>query len=355
MNARRQATWSRRSRRRWLTRLIPAVAVALGVAGVAFAVVLLAQGGENGTEIAPPPPGKIAVVLNPRPLDAYHRVRVEDLIHPQTKRLSTVYLDPERLPDGVLIGPAEISGRVLARPKAAGFVFTETDFAPKGTRAGIAAGIPPGKRAMRVDVSKVAGLESLNVGDRFDLVATLPLQREAFGGDGIIGGYSTADLTTLDPRLANWTRQATVDVIVQNGLLVQPMSTRSVPVYVSSLTQGGITRTKPVQEVVVALAPEEVARLTQAIAVEAQVQAVIRSGHPDDPEDSVTPSFVPRSPLGTVAGSGGSGGAGYAVMETITGNERRYVAVGSPYDTGTEGSAADATDTVGDEAEPDPR
>lgn len=313
------------SRRRRLAQFLPVIILVLGVAGVGLAVNYLWGMRGDTTADAAPPPGKIAVVLNPVRQAAYKRLRIEDLISPANRRLSTIFLDPDRLPEGVLVNPTEIVGRVLARPKPAGFVFTEKDFLPQGTRPGLSAGIPPGKRAMRIAVNNLIGLENLNVGDRFDLVATLPLS-EGVLNTMTLAGVDARDLTALDPSLVNWSKQATVDVIVQNGTLVSPMETRTIPVYTSSLTQGAITRTRPAQEVVIAVAPDEVARLTQAIAVGASVQAVIRSGHPDDPEDSVTPNLVPRSPLG---GGSTTAGGGYSLMETITGNERRYVTVGS--------------------------
>lgn len=322
MNARRQSFWQRGTRRRRVAQFLPIAVIALGVVGFGFALNYVWNNIGDSDEEEPPPPGTIAVVLNPTQQEAYKTMRLEDLLNPNSQKLSTIYLDPNRLPEGVMMSAADIVGRVLARPKPPGFVFTERDFLPRGTRPGVAAGVPPGKRAMRVAVTNVIGLENLNVGDRFDLVATLALSEDALRS-GSLAGVNTQDLAALDPRFANWAKQATVDVVVQNGTLVSPVETRAIPVTANSLTQGTITRTRPVQEVVIAVAPEEVARLTQAIAVGASVQAVIRSGHPDDPEDSITPNFVPTSPLGA-----GSAGNGYSLMETITGNERRYVAVG---------------------------
>ena len=113
-------------------------------------------------------------------------------------------------------------------------------------------------------------------------------------------------------------------MIVQNGVLVEAVKTRTMPIAVSTLTQGQVTRTRPIQEVVVAIDPLEVAPLTQAIATNADVQSVIRSGHPDDPADSVTPGARPRSPL---QGLGEDDGAGFRMVEAIDGTGRRYIAV----------------------------
>ncbi len=346
--ARSDSRWNTRSRRRWPSGIAPLAILGLGVAGLVIGF-LFATGVLGSEEDAfVPPEGKVAVPISPKELPAYRKLTLNDLMNPRTGRVAVLYFEPEQIRESMLIDLTKIVGRVLQRTKPGGFAFTERDFAPAGTRPGLAAGVPPGKRAMRVDVSQVNGLQDLAVGDRFDLVATLPLETEGLETKSL-GGIRAADLTTLDPGLANWRKQATVDVIVQSGLLVAPMATRQVPVYINTLTQGGITRTRPVQEVVIAVAPHEVARLTQALAVEAKVQAVIRSGHPDDPVDSVTPDYAPRSPLGYTAGrdASTSQGGGYTILETISGSERRYVAVGGgpvppapPVAEGADGSAA---------------
>ncbi len=322
---RQESRWNTRSRRRWSSGSLPIVALSLGAVGLVVGLLFATGTLRLGDDEFVPPPGKVAVPISPRELPAYRKLTLDDLIHPRTGRVAVLYFEPEQVRDSMVVDLTKIVGRVLQRPKPAGFAFTEHDFAPRGTRSGLSAGIPPGKRAMRVDVAQVDGLQDLAVGDRFDLVATLALEADALDG-AAIGGIQVSDVTTLDPGLSNWRKQATVDVIVQNGLLVSPMATRNVPISVTTLSQGPITRTRPVQEMVVAVAPSEVARLTQALAVGAKVQAVIRSGHPDDPEDSTTPDYTPRSPFGRAATAGG--GRGYTIMETISGSERRYVAVG---------------------------
>jgi len=325
---RSESRWNARPRRRVPSGTLPVLALALAAVGGVVGLLIATGTLRLGEETFVPPEGKIAVPISPRKLPAYRKLTLDDLVSPRTGRVAALYFEPEQVREEMLTDLTKIVGRVLQRTKPAGFAFTERDFAPEGTRAGLSAGVPPGRRAMRVDVSQVPGLQDLAVGDRFDLVATLPLESDALETERI-GGIRAADLTTLDPGLANWRKQATVDVIVQNGLLVAPMTTREVPVYVNTLTQGAVTRTRPVQEVVIALAAEEVARLTQALAVGARVQAVIRSGHPDEPADSVTPDHVPRSPFGyTAERDGGGGGGGYTILETISGSERRYLAVG---------------------------
>src|SRR4029077_13433004 len=108
----------------------------------------------------------------------------------------------------------------------------------------------------------------------------------------------------------------------------------------NSLTDGAVTRTRPVQEAVIAINPEDVARLTEAIAVEAKITAVPRSGRPDDVVDSRTPDLRPVSPF-TGPGSGAfstalSNPSGlqnqppYSAVETIMRPKREMAAVPRP-------------------------
>jgi hypothetical protein len=187
----------------------------------------------------------------------------------------------------------------------------------------------------------VEGLYGLHVGDRFDLLATMPIDANRGGGAqtfNYAGAYGQQ--LALEARLSNWQKQATVRVMVQNAVIVEPMATRGVPMFQSSLTEGGVARTRPVQEVVIAVNPEEVARLTEAMAVDAKIMAIPRSGRPDDVVDSKTPELSPVSPF-TSPGSGGfragdsDFGTGhrappFTVVETIMGRKRELTAVPRP-------------------------
>ena len=87
------------------------------------------------------------------------------------------------------------------------------------------------------------------------------------------------------------------------------------------------TKTIPKQEMVIALGPDEVAQLVEAIAVEAEVLCIARSGRLDDPEESVTLPSEPELPWG-LGGRVGSSGGGH-VIEAIEGGERKLHAVPS--------------------------
>jgi Flp pilus assembly protein CpaB len=308
--------------------------VAVGVTGVLWATGLIDTSrlrGERRRSTA----GLVPVPTPAQRIPAYARVTRDHLWSRETKELTVLYLPPRSVTKDMLVDMRDVIGRVLARDKQPGYVFTEADFLPKGTREGLVAGIPAGKRAIRVPADKVEGLYGLRVGDRFDLVATMAI--DGRGGTNQSFGGVYGQQMALQARLSNWQKQATVRVMVQNGVVVEPMTTRQVPVFQNTLTQGGVTRMRPIQEIVIAVDPDEVARLTEAIAVEAKISTVPRSGRPDDPVDSVTPDLRPTSPFtgpgvaafdsGSSAGAQAAGRSAFTTVETISGTKRELTAV----------------------------
>lgn len=284
--------------------------------------------------------GLVAMPTAARRVPAYTRLTRDHFWDPRTNRLTVVYLPPRAVTPEMLANLSDVIGRVLDHEKAPGYVFTDADFLPKGTREGVVGGIPAGKRAVRISADKVEGLYGLRPGDRFDLLATMPIDASRGGGAqtfNFAGAYGQQ--LALQARLTNWQKQATVRVMVQNGLIVEPMATRAVPMFQNSLTDGGVTRTRPVQEAVIAINPEDVARLTEAIAVEAKITAIPRSGRPDDAVDSRTPDLRPVSPFsspdsGVPAAVDSDSATGqdapFKVVETIMGQKRELTAVPRP-------------------------
>ena len=280
--------------------------------------------------------GFVPVPTPAKMVPAYTRVRRDHLWDVARGRISVVYLPPRAVTPEMLVSISDVIGRVLDHDKEPGYVFTESDFLPKGTREGIVAGIPAGKRAVRVAADKVDGLYGLHAGDRFDLLATMPIDASRNSGGqsfGFSGPYSQQ--LALQAQLSNWDKQATVRVIVQSAVVVEPMMTRAVPVYQSSLTEGAATRVRPVQEAVIAIDPEEVAPLTEAMAVDAKLTSIPRSGRPDDPANSRTPNLQPVSPFQKPETfgdndseiAGGQDAGAYKVVETIMGQKRTLTAV----------------------------
>lgn len=309
-----------------------ALVVVLGI--LALWTILWAFGVVGGRPAEPSTAGLVAVPTLSQRVPAYTRILRDHLWDPRNQRLSVVYLPPGSVTPEMIVRVSDVLGRVLSHEKAPGYVFTEDDFLPRGTREGLVAGIPAGKRAVRISGERVEGLHGLNRGDRFDLLATLPIDGAGGGASGSgIGGVYGPEIA-IEARLSNWQKQATVRVMVQNAIIVEPLGVRGVPSSQATLTEGSVTRMRPVQEAVIAVNPEEVARLTEALAVEARITAVPRSGRPDDPVDSPTPDLRPVGPFSgpEVARPVGGGAAGradgqYRVVETIKGQKRELTAV----------------------------
>ena len=281
--------------------------------------------------------GLIAVPTPATVIPAYTRIRRDHLWDRRNAQLAVIYLPPGAVTKEMLVNIGDVLGRVLDGAKEPGYVFTESDFLPVGTREGIVAGIPAGKRAIRISADRVDGLYGLHAGDRFDILATMPI--DAAGGSrtfNFAGPYSQE--MALQAQLSNWDKQATVRVIVQSALIVEPMTSRAVVTVQGSLTEGNTARSRQVQETVIAVEPDEVALLTEAMAVNARLTTIPRSGRPDDPLDSKTPDLRPFSPFATSRG-GDPGGADsrpsddeddFRVVETIMGQKRSLTAVPRP-------------------------
>lgn len=283
---------------------------------------------------APSTAGLIPVPTVGVRVGAYTRLTRDHIWDLRNSRQAIVYLPPAAVTPEMITRVSDVIGRVLSHDKSPGYVFTEADFLPKGTREGIVGGIPAGKRAVRISADRVEGLYGLHLGDRFDLLATMPIDASRTGGSrsfNIAGAYGQQ--LAMEAQLSNWQKQATVRVMVQNGVIIEPMTTRGVPMLQSSLADGGVTRTRPVQEVVIAVSPDEVARLTEALAVEARITAIPRSGRPDDERDSVTPDLRPVSPFndprltGTADADLAGDAAPFQMVETIMGQKRELTAV----------------------------
>jgi len=239
--------------------------------------------GDAEKKLAPvgAPPGTVAVPAAAVPIEAYAEIRLEHLLDPRTGTLAAVHLPAGSVLPSTVVDARDLIGRVLARPKQPGRVFATGDFLPKGTRPGVVAGIPPGKRAMRVDASQVSGLVGLGQGDRFDLLAT----RAVSGSSGSERAVTRSE------------------TIVAGGTVVVPLERRRVA--------AGTSDTGMVEEVVIAIDPAEAPALSEALTAGARIDCVPHSGLPGSGEAASRPT--PRG--------------GTAVIETFSGSRRENVAV----------------------------
>jgi Flp pilus assembly protein CpaB len=307
----------------------PAIAITVAVSAIVAVALLAALGVIDLSRLRsnqPSTAGLIAVPTAAVQIPAHTRIRRDHLWDRANTRISVVYLPPRAVTKEMLLNITQIIGRVLDTDKEPGYVFTDADFLPRGTREGLVAGIPAGKRAIRVSADRVEGLFGLNSGDRFDIVATLPIDANSGGRSLNFGGPYGQEIA-LEAELSNWDKQATVRVIVQNAVIVEPLVARGAPV-AQTTAQGAAVRARAVQEAVIAVNPNEVALLTEAMAVEARLSSIPRSGRPDDPINSRTPDLRPFSPF---TASGGANQANvFSTVETIMGPKRAMTAVPRP-------------------------
>ncbi len=283
-----------RHRSVWRTVLLTLLAIVIGGAGTVAALAALRVIDPaklafwRGKEAIPA--DWIPIPLSARAIPAYTTVTRDYLMNPKTAEWIVVYRPPKAVPKGVITELSKIVGRVTAREKPAGYVFTESDFLPEGTRPGVVGGTPQGKRAITLDASKLKGANDLREGDRVDLLASVSVDMPGAGRSGS-GRLGTNVVAT--PDMAFLPKRSLVRPLVQDGVVVTPVRIRNVPVSSSSLTQGTTTHTMPVQEIVLAVDPEEVALLAEAMDLKYEITCVARSGRP---------AAVPSPPAHPAAG-----------------------------------------------------
>ncbi len=249
--------------------------------------------------------GLIAIPRTMRAAKAYQKLRREDIVALQQGDDSYLWVDKgtlERNPEW-LRSPSDVIGRVLARDKEPGYVFQEKDFLPKGTREGVVAGIPPGKRAMVVQAEKIHGLSLLARGDAFDLFATLPIKGKgdsipeisllASEGDTLTGGTRTPE-----SRAASIQNRLGVKLLVRRAVLVDALDR-------PSSARNARANQPAAKDITIALSPEEVISLTHALSLEYSVFCAAISGQPGDstasePEHPLLKGMIPVPVRGTL-------------------------------------------------------
>jgi Flp pilus assembly protein CpaB len=255
-------------------------------------------------QVEPDLRGKVRVPISATPIGAYEAVAREHVVMPRTQRVAMVWLDEETVLPSTIMNVRDVLGRVLRNDKAAGVTFLESDFYPKGTRPGLTAGIPPGQRAMRLKATDVPGLHGLNRGDHFDITMTVEVEietpRERRGGQGkeldVEGPYAALHAASQQPPPAGPTikrKRAEVRLVVEDGLVVQPVERRQEISTKTSLFRGNSLQAKPVEEIVIAIDPEEVAALNQALAVGAHIQVAMRTGQTLEEGESTVEGRIP--------------------------------------------------------------
>ncbi len=276
-----------RHRSLWRTVLLALVAIVIGGAGTVGALVALKvidpaqlafwRTKEKKERVIPK--GWIAVPVCARPIPAYEMVTLDYLVDPKTHSWAVSYKPPNEVPKEVILELSKIRGRVMARLKpAAGYAFTEDDFLPPGTRPGVAGGTPLGKWAYTLDASKLKGeVHDLKAGDHVKLLVCTSVDTPGTGKSG--SGRMGTNLV-MSPTLALPPKRGLSWLVVHDGVVVLPVKIRNIPTTASTLTQGRVTRSIPVEEIVIAVDPAEVAPLDQAIDLKYEIHCLAVSGRP---------------------------------------------------------------------------
>ena len=316
-----------RRRSTWPTAILVLLAIVLGGGGSVFAL-----GAMNVIDLGklafwkqpkPFPADWVELPLCAQPIPAYTRVTKEYLVDPHTRHFLLSHGPAKDVPAGALVKLSDILGRVTARPKPPGYDFHERDFLPKGTLPGVVGAIPPGKRAYTLDLAKVNGMYDLQQGDHFDLLASIPVDMP--GAKGSAAGHNGLNVVA-SPAAALLPKRSVVRPLVQDGVLIVPMRIRRKPITSNTLMAGTTVRTVPVEEAIVAINPDEVARLEEAVGMKYDITCAAQTGQPSPP--------APARPAKPLAADKGTPGfdplAGTRSVEVMVGPQRQYMVFAGP-------------------------
>ena len=197
---------------------------------------------------------------------------------------------------GAFTQSSDIIGRVVRSDKSTGFAFSESNFFEQGTPAGLAGATPPGMRAMTLKAEQLAGVHRISMGEQIDLVANIPLQKlrrfERSTGSRLPG----AELVVVADRSDRaQDTETTARLVARQAVVLTPVVKRINTQTSASLTQGKRLLSVPVEEVVLAVAAEDVSAVTAALELGATVNVLVRSGRLASNE------LPPSAPAGMVA------------------------------------------------------
>lgn len=262
------------------------VLVGGGVAGI-----LYQQGFFD--EISNPEPdrtGQLPAVVVAREVPAFTKIRPEHLRLPDGD-LSLMWLPQETIEAKKasgewLVSLSDVVGRVLKRDKRPGLIFTPNDFYPEGTREGIAAGVPPGKKAITVETSKIRGLDLLRQGDSFDLFVSLPRSQREVSRPTAEYGLLVGGIKPPDLRVSQISRQSGVKLVVEQGEMItltkgRQQTTQGVQTLTPDANSNNRRQSTTQTLATIAVDPLEVLPLMEALSLDRLDGAKAR-----DPEDS---------------------------------------------------------------------
>lgn len=282
--------------------------VLLVVGGTAGALYYQGFFDEQLAEKGPDRTGQRAAVVVYRNVPAFTKIRTEHLVlpdgRPSVMWLKKETVDEKKASGEWLVTPADVVGRVLKRDKRPGLIFTPSDFYPEGTREGIAAGIPPGKKAITVQTSKIRGLDLLRQGDSFDLFVSLPLSKRDTSQPVAEYGVLVGGVKPPDLRATQIGRQSGVKLVVKQGEMItltkgRQQSTQGAQTLTPDSSDNRRRQTTTETMATIAVGPLEVLPLMRALSLdkaddtdrrnadqnEIDLFCVVRSGRGDEDDE----------------------------------------------------------------------
>jgi hypothetical protein len=248
-----------------------------------------------GRDIYTPPSGydkEDWVALVVKPIPAYSLITREHMTFERNQKPWPRWTKPEEVGKDWMRRPGDAMGRVAAFDIPMGTVLTEGALLPVGTRPGLMGAIPSGMRGLVIPASTMDGAYALRQGDHVDIFATFSpvdqdirdLSRLGRGVQPIVTGDMISAAGLVRPELR---------VIVENALVVKPV-------------QGRLTtdrRERIVEELSIAGDPDEIAALTEALKMKANLYAVVRPGSAgSDPNEKLRLDASADGPGSTLCG-----------------------------------------------------
>ncbi|MBL8861925.1 MAG: hypothetical protein JNK02_07920 [Planctomycetes bacterium] len=207
------------------TKWIPVAVLVVVVAGAALGTYALLNDGRMPwsaetraqAQASEDRQGKRAYPRALRSIPAFTAVTHTDLFDAKGEPLVS-WLDPERAKESGILDAKEVLGRVTKAPKNSGYVFTESDFLPKGSPASPTAAIPDGMVGVQVTASQVPSLRGLKANDRFALVAAADPYAGAVAPRGTPVPADVQRLAHEQKKFGGVTRR-----LVEGGIVIVPM------------------------------------------------------------------------------------------------------------------------------------
>ena len=223
--------------------------------------------------------GMVAVPKSLVALKAFKKIEREDVYDRTLGDESYFWLPKDQVdahPEWV-IRVEDVIGRVMARDKRADFVFSDKDFLPEGSRTGLAGGVPEGKQGFFLEAEQIPGLRLLKIGDRFDLMASLPEESANAGAEYglLVGGIKARGNKPIPLNGVRLLVQSGAMIALTNGRL---MTTQGALEFNATDSRGRPTTQQKEEQVAIAIDSEEVVPLTQALGAKLTIHAVARSG-----------------------------------------------------------------------------